>query len=182
MRLSSCLPAAVRPLAGPDSRGRRLLLSLVLATVLPIAGAACGAPEDPLAPPDIVYGEDACAECGMILSEPRYAAASLVDEQGRVTPRVFDDIGDMMRYHAARPELKVRRWYVHDMATEAWLDAETAVFVRAPDLRTPMASQLAAFADAAGAEAFAADHAGARVLRFADLASAGPATPLPGGP
>jgi len=158
---------------------RRLL---VLAALLPLAASACGAAEDPLAPPDIVYGEDACAECGMILSEPRFAAASLVDDQGRVTPRVFDDIGDMLRYLGARPELVVRRSYVHDLETDAWLDAETAVFVRAPDLRTPMASHLAAFADLARAEAFAAGHAGARVLRFTDLASVGPTATPPGIP
>ena len=41
---------------------------------------------------------------------------------------------------------------------------------------------LAAFADLARAEAFAAGHAGARVLRFTDLASVGPTATPPGIP
>jgi copper chaperone NosL len=150
--------------------GRLLLLLSTLMTLAAVA--ACGSAKDALAPPDIVYGEDACAECGMILSEPRFAAASLVETQGRVEPLLFDDIGDMLGYHAARPELQVRRWYVHDYETEAWVDAEAAVFVRAPGLRTPMASHLAAFADAASAETFAAGQGQAEILRFADLVPA----------
>ena len=156
------------PAEGSVCLSRRRLLRLLVA--LPLVGvAACGEPADELRPPDIVWGEDSCDECGMILSESRFAAASLVEDRGRVDPRLFDDIGDMLRYHAARPELTVRRWYVHDFETEAWLDAETAVFVRAADLRTPMASHLAAFADAAKAEAFAADQGQAEILSFADL-------------
>lgn len=68
-------------------------------------------------------------------------------------------------------------WYVHDFETESWLDAETATFVRATDLRTPMASHLAAFADRARAEAFAAGHDQAQILRFAELVAAPTPTP-----
>ncbi len=167
-------PSGRRPDQGPPLISRRRLLLLGLGLPL-VAGAACRQePEEP-APPPIVYGEDVCDECGMILAEARYAAATLLPDGDRLRPLRFDDIGDMLRYHRSHPEPAPVRWYVHDHTTEAWLDGTTATYVRAPGLRTPMASGLAAFGSPAAAEAFAAGQAGATVLDFATLRGEAPA-------
>lgn len=139
-----------------------------------LAAAGCAGPEaDPLAPPEIRYGEDVCDQCGMAIDDPRFAAATVVDDGGALSPRRFDDIGDMVLYHADRPDLTVARWYVHDFATGEWLDAATATFVRAPAsaIPSPMGFGVIAFADAAAARA-EAEARGGELLDLAALRAA----------
>ncbi|MEO8084676.1 MAG: nitrous oxide reductase accessory protein NosL [Ardenticatenales bacterium] len=117
--------------------------------------AACGPAADPLDPPAIVYGEDVCDACGMIVTDVRFAAATIVEVDGVLEPRRFDDIGDMLAYHAEHRTLSVRRWYVHDHASLAWIDALAAHYVRAAAIRSPMGHGLVAFAERDAADAFA---------------------------
>lgn len=149
----------------------RAPLLAAAAIVLALATTACGPPADPLAPPEVVYGEDVCDHCGMILSEERFAAATIVEIDGRSEPRLFDDIGDMFAYHAANGDLVVQRWYVHDHDSVAWIDGATAHYVRAEGIRTPMGSGLAAFGDAERAAAFATE-VGGEALMFEALVGA----------
>lgn len=134
-------------------RPRALLAALFLSPTALVA--ACGPAADPLAPPAIVYGEDVCDACGMIVTDARFAAATIVDVDGVLEPRRFDDIGDMLAYHAEHPTLSVRRWYVHDHASLAWIDALAAHYVRAAAIRSPMGHGLVAFAERDAAEAYA---------------------------
>lgn len=146
----------------------------LLAVLLVLVAVGCGAPPaDPLAPPEILYGEDVCDECGMIIDDERFAAAVIVSVGGETEPRRFDDIGDMIAYAERQPELEVLRWYVHDLETLDWLDATTAHYVRADPARlpTPMGFGLAAFAESARAEAFAMETEG-DVLGFEELLAA----------
>jgi copper chaperone NosL len=148
-----------------------LALTLALAVAPPFGLAACGPAADPLAPPDIRYGEDVCAECGMIISEPRYAAGLVAEVGGRTEARAFDDIGDLFDHAARHPELSILRWYVHDHDSLAWLDAREATFVRSDTIASPMGHGLAAFADGAAARRLA-DATGGELLTFDALARA----------
>jgi len=146
-----------------------LMAAATAGLLMASAVGACGRPTDPLAPPAIAYGEDVCAECGMIVSEARFAAAIVVEAEPGVTEaRVFDDIGEMLRHQARQPGLVVRRWYVHDYVSLDWLDATTATFVRAGGIETPMAFGVVAFRDPARARALA-DEAHGEVLTFDGL-------------
>jgi copper chaperone NosL len=151
---------------------RAWVLNAILSISLLISAlsglAACGPAPDPLAAPEIHYGEDICDACGMIISDPRFAAATLVESEAGPAPLRFDDIGDLIEYHAARPEEGVLAWYVHDYDSQEWLDARQAYFVRAADLPSPMGHGIAAFADPTRAEAFALEMRGDR-LQFEDL-------------
>jgi copper chaperone NosL len=139
----------------------RFILILLAAALL----AACArAPAQPQ-PPEILYGQDLCEACGMIISEAQFAAASLT-AGGQA--HKFDDIGDMLAYHEQHPEEEVRAWFVHDYHTQAWLRGETAFYVRSPAIDSPMGHGLAAFAEKANAAAFAGERA-AEVLTFAAL-------------
>jgi copper chaperone NosL len=141
------------------------------AAILALTGAAaCGRPQAADAPPEIVYGEDVCDYCGMIISDARFAAALIVDVEGREEPRRFDDIGDMLAFQAAT-DLPVRRGYVHDYDTLDWLPANAAYFVVAPDVATPMDHGLVAFATRPRAAAFAAER-DTDVLSYTDLVEA----------
>ena len=116
------------------------------------------------APPEIVYGRDICTRCGMIIEDARFAAGYLTTDG---EPRIFDDIGGMLRYEAEQPEAIHARW-VHDYETEEWLRAEEAFFVLAPDIHTPMGFGVVALAEEGRATAVALRHSG-KLLTFTEL-------------
>lgn len=126
--------------------------------------AACAAETDLSKPPEILYGQDPCDQCGMIINEPRFAA-SYTTVSGDV--RRFDDLGGMLVYDQQHNE-NVHIYWVHDFNNEEWIDAATASIVHSPDLITPMAWGLAAFTNQEEAEQFAAKHNGS-VTTFAAL-------------
>lgn len=136
------------------------LLSLALAALILVA---CGSTVDLDQPPDIVYGEDICQRCSMIINEARYAAA-YVTEDGQA--RRFDDIGGMVAYTAEVAD-DVAVFWVHDFDSEEWLKAEEAHYVMGDHI-TPMGFGTIAFAQRDRAEAWAAEQGG-MVMTFADL-------------
>jgi len=128
----------------------RVTLCALLATLIL---AAC-APDGDESPPEIVYGQNTCDACGMIIDEPRFASALLL-ENGET--RKFDDVGDMFVYAAAHADQPVRAWFVHDRDSEKWVRGEKAFYVFSASIASPMGHGIAAFGERAAAEAFAAD-------------------------
>ncbi len=133
--------------------------------VLALAGlllGACGKGQGTPQPPEIYYGQDTCARCGMHISDPKFAAVLLTLEGEW---RKYDDIGCMLDDYV-HGGIKATAIYVHDYNTEAWVDAKVAFFVQS-DIPTPMGSGLAAFRDRASAERFAEEFArGVTVMSF----------------
>ena len=96
------------------------LIALCLATLL--SGCAQGAKE--AAPPEIRYGEDVCDQCGMIISDIRFAAGYAVPSRNWPLPSIAAQTKWRVLFHsAAHPDQTIVAWYVHDFETEAWLDA-----------------------------------------------------------
>jgi copper chaperone NosL len=98
-------------------------------------------------PPEIVVDRSVCSHCGMLISEPVYAAAY----QGPAgTGRVFDDIGCMLA--AARSEAggHLRFWF-HDASQGGWIEGREAVFVESKEFRTPMGGGLIAYREPSAA-------------------------------
>lgn len=149
-------------------KSARAVLVALAALAVP---AGCGPAPDPLAPPEIRYGEDVCAQCNMIISEPRFAAGLVVAVDGEPTALAFDDVGELVAYEAEHPDQEVLRRYVHDFETESWLAAEEATFVRSVDIRSPMGHGLAAFT-AAGRAAEVAAETGGQALSYAEMVRA----------
>lgn len=141
--------------------------ALALVGTLLFLGAVAGAcgGTDPDVPPEISYGRDVCDECGMIISEARFAAAYRRPD-GDV--RKFDDVGDMVVYGRKTGELSRARPWVHDYRTRKWLDARKAWYVASDAVDTPMGRGVVAFAKKSSAEAFAKERRGA-VLDWKDL-------------
>lgn len=117
-------------------------------------------------PPQVRYGEEACAQCRMLISEARYAAA-LAGASGEVEK--FDDIGCLVRYRARHPGTAKHVW-VHDFVSDRWLEASSAFFVQSRELGTPMGSGLVALATLAEATQFSRTVHG-DVVPFGSLAS-----------
>jgi copper chaperone NosL len=129
----------------------RLVLAAALLT------AACGA--RPEGPPEIVVDRTPCSRCGMLISEPLYAAAY---QAPGAEARVFDDIGCLR--DAARGERGAVTIWVRDAVDGRWMDGFEATVVASPSIRTPMGGGMLAYRDPAAADRGARRHKG-RVIR-----------------
>ena len=118
---------------------------------------ACGVKAE--GPPEIVVDRTACSHCGMLISEPLYAAGY---QAPGAAARVFDDIGCLR--DAARGEAPGLRFWFHDADDRAWIEGAEAVFVASSEIRTPMGGGLIAYRDPAAAERSAVTHHG-RIFR-----------------
>jgi nitrous oxide reductase accessory protein NosL len=98
--------------------------------------------------PSLRYGEATCDRCGMVISDARFAAAW---RDGSSREAYFDDIACMVQ-EAHDRALTGATFFVHDHDEESWLHANEAHFVMSDEIRTPMASGIAAFASASAAE------------------------------
>lgn len=140
---------------------KRIPVLVLLAVAFMLGLMACGGGTSLDEPPEILYGQDVCDECNMIINEPRHAAA-YVTAGGEA--RRFDDIGDMLAYNQ-RNQADVHQFWVHDYNTEAWVKAAEAFFVVRSGQPTPMGWGILAFADQASAEGFGAG----QVVTWAEL-------------
>ncbi|MFQ5522558.1 MAG: nitrous oxide reductase accessory protein NosL [Acidimicrobiia bacterium] len=142
---------------------------VVLAVVGLLVGS-CTSADVSEGPPEINYGRDICFQCGMIISEARYAAAYRLPDG---TEKRFDDLGGLLIHGHESGDLGSAEVWVHDVETEEWLRAEEAFYVMTGDGRTPMAYGIIAFADQARAQVIA-DGLGAEVLTWAAVAAMSP--------
>ncbi len=97
-------------------------MSARLASMLALALWAC---EDGSKPVDPVWGKQACGDCGMVVSDPRFASELTTPDGARV---FFDDPGCMASYVRAR-HLEPSHMWVRSPA-ETWIDARAARFAR----------------------------------------------------
>lgn len=139
-------------------------LSTLLLVSLVMLLAACQSADVFEEPPEILYGQDICAECSMIINDPRFAAAYVTTE-GQI--RLFDDIGDMLA-HDTRIQEEVQVYWVHDFNSEKWTRATEATFVLNNELLSPMSWGVAAFKTAADATSYRTMQGGLAVT-FAEL-------------
>lgn len=97
-----------------------------------LAAVSLVACEGKLAPVDPYWGKQACADCGMLVSEKRFAA-QLVDAQGERL--YFDDVGCLVHRLEVRPVDTAASWVRHS-AAERWLPLAEARFEEGA--KTPM--------------------------------------------
>ena len=96
-------------------------------------------------PEPLLYGRDACHTCKMTLVDRKFGA-ELVTEKGKVYK--FDDLNCMLTfYHSGYEEASAFKFIqVVDFTNpEKLIDAQNAWYLKSEDLRTPMASEVAAF-------------------------------------
>jgi copper chaperone NosL len=132
----------------------RKAVSIAATAVLLVIVSCSGS----IKPVDIEKG-DMCSFCRMAISEKKFAAQIITDEE---TALKFDDIGCLLRYRAAGGEQpKAAAVYVADSRSGGWLKAEDAFFVRSGSVKTPMGSGIIAFDST--------EAAGPGAVRFAQL-------------
>ncbi len=114
---------------------------LAPAVFLLLALAACKQDKGPV---EIKYGRETCEMCGMIISEPRYAAEVRVVADNKT--HKFDDIGDAVNWLELRGVglLGAKEIWVMDSDNgKTWLDARRAFYRQG---RSPMNYNFAAVA------------------------------------
>ena len=117
-------------------------------------------------PPQIVVDRTPCAHCGMLVSEPAFAAA--YGREG-ADARIFDDIRCLLNDIKGEPNPERLRFWFHDARTGAWITREEAVFVRSARFRTPMSGGIVAYAGRSGAERGASENDGALIGSIDEL-------------
>ena len=118
----------------------RLIQRLFLpAFVLGLTVVGCSR-QTALVPPKIHYGYETCADCGMIINDPHYAAALAwrATPNGSTQTAVFDDLGCLLNWQRHHANDQVLAAWVKDVRTTAWLDASSALYVKSRRLETPM--------------------------------------------
>jgi copper chaperone NosL len=145
--------AAGAELRDIPTKGRAVMARILILTaaLLLIGSVACSIEIDFDTPPEIAYGEEVCEECGMIISEARFAAA-YVTTDGDV--RKFDDPGGMIDHHL-RDQEDVAVFWLHDFDSAEWIRSENAVLLAAEEIQTPMGHGVVAFGDQARVRAYA---------------------------
>jgi copper chaperone NosL len=138
--------------------------TLMAAAAAAVLTAACGVTAE--GPPDIAVDRTPCAHCGMLISEPVYAAAYRTPQSESL---VFDDIGCLLKAAAREPRADALRFWFHDAATAVWIDGTDAVFVSSRALRTPMGGGLVAYRDRAAAREAAVRQQGSVVPSLTEL-------------
>jgi copper chaperone NosL len=130
-----------------------------LACIAALAGCL---PGDRDRPPSFRLGEESCAQCRMIISDERFAAA-LASEAGE--PLKFDDVGCLVLHEQGLRRSGTTLW-VHEYLGSAWVKADDVWFVHSRRIASPMGYGLGAVAQGHRAGAGEED---SRLLRFDQL-------------
>lgn len=121
------------------SRVQSNVLMPVIAALVSITFTSCSNEPQPLQ-----YGKDGCHACKMILMDNRFGA-EIISDKGKVYK--FDDVNCMLSFYSN--ELKAPEQatiLVIDFSKpEALIDARKARYVKSGAIRSPMASNIAAF-------------------------------------
>lgn len=107
-------------------------------------------------PEPIKLNSDHCDNCGMTISNPKFAA-ELFTQKGRAYK--FDDISCMIDYKNDNKDKSTgANFYIADFLGDNHLiPAETAVYITGENLKSPMGGNIAAFANKESSNTYAVD-------------------------
>lgn len=113
----------------------RILASALLITLL-----SCSAEPEPLQ-----YGQDACHHCKMTLMDKKFGG-ELVTQKGKIYK--FDDVNCMLSFYNAaemQPSDFAHKLVVDFTQPATLINAADAFYLKSSAIKSPMASQIAAF-------------------------------------
>jgi copper chaperone NosL len=112
------------------------LIIILISTVL----ISCSVKPEPLH-----YGQDGCYTCKMTLMDKKFGA-EIVTKKGKIYK--FDDMNCMINFYnsSVEPAENIAYRLVIDFANpENFIDAQEAFYIKSENIKSPMASQVAAF-------------------------------------
>ncbi len=133
---------------------RTKAIALALVVLVAAAVAGCGDTAAASEAPEINYGRDICIECGMIIDDPRFAAAYRTADG---TEKKFDDLGGLILTGREEGVLDDAQVWVSDFDEKELIDGRTAYFVPTLGVASPMGHGILAFGDKSRAEAMATE-------------------------
>lgn len=141
-------------------------MKAALFAALSLCLASCSR-EAPDGPPTVHIDESECVHCGMIISDERWATATIVEGDRGPEPLLFDDFNCQVNHETEHPELRVVARWSRSHTTREWVRTERAHFLASPEIHAPMGSGIAAFASPAEAEAAQSEFPGS-LMGFED--------------
>lgn len=149
----------------PPERWRVIprVLTGAFLSALVVTGAGCSPEPEP-----IVYGEDLCAHCRMVIADERYGA-ELVTTRGRVFR--FDSIECMADYalHSVDAAAVHSLWVTPYATPGQLISVDDAIFLHSPQLNSPMGANLTAFAAASAGRDALVEQYGGEILDWAGV-------------
>ena len=118
-----------------------------IAAIFLISLISCSTEPEPLR-----YGEDACHTCKMTLMDRKFGC-ELVTKKGKVFK--FDDLNCMLSYYNSpdvNPQEFAHRLVVDFTQPTKLIPAADAFYLKSAEIKSPMASQIAAFETKASME------------------------------
>lgn len=118
--------------------------NVVAILTLPLAVMLGACSTDPVA---LEFGKDTCHSCKMKLMDNKFGA-ELVTKKGKVYK--FDDVNCLLEYYNAHEGEQTE--YAHKLVIDfskpgTLIDASNSHYLKADEIKSPMASQIAAFED-----------------------------------
>ena len=125
---------------------------MVLLPILLFSFTAC----ETTKPEPIKLNSDNCDNCGMTISNPKFAA-ELFTQKGRAYK--FDDISCMVNYKIDnKDKASGASFFIADFLGDNHLiSAETAVYITGENVKSPMGGNIAAFSNKESPTKYAAD-------------------------
>jgi len=114
-------------------------------------------------PEPIRFGHDSCDHCKMVIMDPKFGA-ELVTKKGKVYK--LDDVNCLLSFQEENiiADRDVAHFLVVDFGQpESLIDVKNAFFIYSGEIRSPMASGLAAFSDEALMERYYTDWGGEKL-------------------
>ena len=118
----------------------RALLTFVVPLAFVCAMVACATTPKPAA---VDPRADACANCRMLVSDPRFASQIVAPGED---PKFFDDLSCLRAYLDRTPLPAGAAIFVADHRTREWIAADAAVYATSASTDAPMGSRLVAHA------------------------------------
>jgi copper chaperone NosL len=118
------------------------MIASLAGVLLALCVFSCSAQPEPLQ-----YGKDACHHCKMTLMDNKFGA-EIVSTKGKIFK--FDDTNCMLSFikSAELQETDIAHYLITDFASPGSLiDAKSAYYVKSERIKSPMASNIAAFQD-----------------------------------
>ncbi|MBU0560425.1 MAG: nitrous oxide reductase accessory protein NosL [Bacteroidota bacterium] len=112
-------------------------------------------------PEPIVYGDDNCEYCKMLITNPAYGT-ELVTDKGKIYK--YDSIECLAAYSAESNKEEIASLWVTDFGNPGNLiNLDSALFLRSEKLRSPMGLNLTAFSDEKTLQDIISKHSGERI-------------------
>ncbi|MBK7665996.1 MAG: nitrous oxide reductase accessory protein NosL [Sphingobacteriaceae bacterium] len=136
-------------------KAKKLIKQSLAAVVLPIilfSFSSC----EPSKPDAIKLNSDNCDNCGMTISNPKFATV-LFTTKGRTYK--FDDISCLLDYKNENKERTngAALYVANFLGENQLLPVETAIYVKGENVKSPMGGNIAAFENKENATKYAAD-------------------------